>query len=335
MRAFVRRHESGSFVVVTFGLSWLLWYLSGILGRADLRSPDWRWAVAQVGVFAPALAGLAVAACVEPERGRRALATVLLVYVPATVLAFALAAQRHASLADIGPAWTLAIAAVGIWALAWFSRAAHRPARWPGSPASSTVVGLWSVGALVVPAVLFVPCWLAVPPSPSVPADIPAVVRDLTPLAVASALAVNLVFGGALGEEPGWRGAWLPGLLRGQSPFGATLILGVAGALWHAPIDLSSGLGAAGPMALVARLVWALPVTLLFSWVTIRAGGHLLPALAFHASVNSLPDFAMRDPERYERAMALYVLLVIVFAIAVALGDRRVWRFVTDPPTQS
>jgi hypothetical protein len=137
---------------------------------------------------------------------------------------------------------------------------------------------------------------------------------------------VNFSFGGSLGEEPGWRGVWLPRLLRGGRPLGASLTMGVAWALWHAPIDLAQGFGATGVFALVARLGWTLPVTLVFTWVTMRAGGSVLPALALHTGINTIPDFAMRDPGRYERAMVLYALLMLALAIAIAHLDPRLWR---------
>ncbi len=100
----------------------------------------------------------------------------------------------------------------------------------------------------------------------------------------------------------------------------------MAWALWHAPIDLAQGFGATGVFALVARLVWTLPLALLFTWVTMRAGGSLLPAFALHTGINTIPDFGMRDPVRYERAMGLYALLAIAVGVAVALRDRRLWR---------
>lgn len=326
MRDLVRRHETGVFLALTFSLAWVLWLLSGVLGRPDVRAPDLRWAVAQVGVFAPTLAGLVVATCVEPGAGRQALRTGLCVYLPAVLLAFAVGAQGHASFADIGPGWMLAVGALGAWASFWFARRANQLVRWPGERASSTIVALWTLGALVVPGLLFVPCWLVAAPSGSIPADIPAVVRELTPAGLASALAMNLSFGGSLGEEPGWRGVWLPRLLRTEGPVAASLTMGVAWALWHAPIDLSQGFGATGVFALVARLLWTLPLTLVFTWVTMRAGGTVLPALALHTGINSIPDFAMRDPGRYERSMGLYVVLMLVVGIAIALRDRRLWR---------
>ena len=326
MGSLVRRHETGAFVALTFGLAWTLWLLAGILGRSDLRSPDWRWALAQVGVFAPALAGLVVAACVEPGAGRLAVRTLLLVYVPASLLAFTLGLQGYRSFTDIGPGWTLAIASLGAWGTYWITRSYPRLAPWPGEAASSAAVALWSLGAFTGPVLVFVPCWLVTPPSAGIPAEVPAVVRELTPMGIASAVAVNLVFGGSLGEEPGWRGVWLPRLLRGERPVGASLIIGLAWALWHAPIDLSQGFGATGGLALIARLVWTLPLTLLFTWITLRAGGSLLPALALHTAVNIIPDFAMRDPGRYERAMGIYVVLMVAVGIGVALSAHRLWR---------
>jgi membrane protease YdiL (CAAX protease family) len=326
MRDIVRRHETAAFVTLTFGFAWPLWLLSGILGRADLRAPDWRWAVAQVGVLAPAFAGLLVAACVEPGAGRRAVRTLLFVYLPAITLAFALARRGYASFVDIGPMWTAAIAALGAWALFWFARGANRLVAWPGERASGRAAALWTLGALVVPALLFVPCWLALAPSRAVPPEAPAIVRELSLFGIASALTVNLALGGTLGEEPGWRGVWLPRLLRREGPLAASLTLGVAWSLWHAPIDLAQGFGATGPFALLARLVWTLPLTLLFTWVTVRAGGSLLPAFALHTGINVIPDFAMKDPGRYERAMGLFVLLVLVLGVAVLLADRRLRR---------
>jgi hypothetical protein len=52
----------------------------------------------------------------------------------------------------------------------------------------------------------------------------------------------------------------------------------------------------------------------------------VLPALALHTGINSIPDFAMRDPGRYERSMGLCVVLMLVLGIAIALRNRRLWR---------
>jgi membrane protease YdiL (CAAX protease family) len=49
---------------------------------------------------------------------------------------------------------------------------------------------------------------------------------------------LNLVFGGPLGEEPGWRGFALPRLEQRCGPLVGTLLLGVLWGLWHLPVFL-------------------------------------------------------------------------------------------------
>ena len=324
MRELVRRHETVVFVALTFGLSWPLWVLSGVLGRVDLRTPDLRWVVAQVGVFAPAFAGLIVAACVEPGAGRRALRTLLLVYLPATTLAVVIATRGYDSFATIGTGMTIAVAALGAWVLVWFARGANRLAAWPGETVRASTVAFWTIGAIVVSAALFMLCWLGAAPSAvAAPAGTSYLVRELTPFGIAGAFAVNLLYGGSLGEEPGWRGVWLPRALRRDGPLAASLTIGVWWALWHAPIDLAQGFGLDGIGAVAVRLVWTLPLTVIFTWVTVRAGGSLLPAFALHTTLNAMPDFGMKDPARYERAMALYFFMIIVAGIVVPIVDRR------------
>ena len=50
--------------------------------------------------------------------------------------------------------------------------------------------------------------------------------------------------GGALGEEPGWRGYALPRLQADRTPLAAALVLGVVVAGWHLPLVVFGMLGA-------------------------------------------------------------------------------------------
>ena len=325
MRNWIARHETAAFLGLTFGLSWPLWIASGALGRDDIRQPDLRWLLAQIGVFAPAFAGMFVAATLEAGTGRRAMRTLAFIYLPATLLGWGIATRGYESFAAIGAGWTLALTAFGVWVLMWFGRTANRQAAWPGAPANAGTVARWTVGAAVIPAAAFMLAWAVLPPSvPGATATTaPAIVREFTLAGVLGALTVNLSYGGSLGEEPGWRGVWLPRLLRGHSPLRASLVIGFWWAPWHAPIDLAQGFGVTGVGALVVRLIWVLPVAVVFTWVTVRAGGSLLPPFAFHTSLNVLPDSLARDAARYERAWELFVVLVVATAFAVALRDRR------------
>lgn len=327
MRAWVERHETAAFVGLTFALSWPLWFASGTLGRTPVRAPDLAWLVAQIGVCAPAFAGLALAAWLEPGGGRRAWRALAVVYLPALALGAWIATRGFASFVALDAPARAAVVVAAAWALWWFGAARRRPAAWPGAPAGPATVARWSLVALLGPTALFAAAWGLVGPAHGAAASVPALdTLDLTLAGLLQSFTVNLLFGGSLGEEPGWRGAWLPRLLRGRTPLAASALISLWWALWHAPIDWSQGFLLPGPGALVIRQAWALPIAVLFTWVTLRAGGSLLPPFLFHTAVNSVPDFALADPARYERSALLFWLLMVGGALAVALADGRMSR---------
>jgi membrane protease YdiL (CAAX protease family) len=148
-------------------------------------------------------------------------------------------------------------------------------------------------------------------------------VRDLTPLGILAAFTVNLSYGGSLGEEPGWRGAWLPRLLQRRTPFEASLIISFWWALWHAPIDLSQGFGLVGVGALAIRQIFTLPMAVIFTWVTLRAGGSLMPPMLLHTTLNAIPDFALSQPARYERAFLAFLVFLVIVVLVAAMADPR------------
>jgi membrane protease YdiL (CAAX protease family) len=77
---------------------------------------------------------------------------------------------------------------------------------------------------------------------------------------------------------------------------------------------------------LLVRLVWTLPIAIVFTWVTLRAGGSLLPPLVLHTTLNSFSDFAIRDPERLQASIAVLFLMSLVTAVLVATMDTRMTR---------
>ena len=74
---------------------------------------------------------------------------------------------------------------------------------------------------------------------------------------------------------------------------------------------------------MLLRQVWTLPVTVLFTWITIRGGGSLLVPIAVHTTLNARPDFAMSDPARYQRAIGILIVLLALVAVVVMFRDRR------------
>ena len=126
----------------------------------------------------------------------------------------------------------------------------------------------------------------------------------------------NLLLGGSLGEEIGWRGFLLPALLRERSPLGASLVLAVAGGLWHLPIDLYAGFGVAGPGAILIRILFLVPVSILFTWFYLRSRGSLLVVILLHTSVNVMSDLGLSS---YENAAIVFGLLTGVAALVLSV----------------
>jgi len=331
MKRWIARNDTSAFLLLTFGISWPLWLVSGALQRTSVVAPSVPWFVAQLGVFAPAIAGLAVGVWLQPDGGRRALRTLAYVYIPGAALALWIATRGFASFRQIDAPATWATSALGVWVLFWFGADRNRPAPWSGPPAGRSRIAWWSLACAAAPTALFLLAWSLAGRGGAdarieATSGSPNPARDLTPFELLSAFAVNLSFGGSLGEEPGWRGAWLPRLLRRHSAIGGSAIISFWWALWHAPIDLTQGFLLQGAGGLLIRQIWTFPLTVLFTWATLRAGGSLLPPLILHTTINSFSDFALAQPGRYERSMGWFFLLVLIVAVAALAIDSRVWK---------
>jgi membrane protease YdiL (CAAX protease family) len=129
----------------------------------------------------------------------------------------------------------------------------------------------------------------------------------------------NLLLGGSLGEEIGWRGFLLPRLLRRNSPLAASLILGVVWALWHLPVDLYAGYLLEGPAAILIRTITLLPVAILFTWFYLQSTGNLLVALFLHTSINILPVLGF---SQYDVSTILFVIFTAIAAFIVSAFSR-------------
>jgi membrane protease YdiL (CAAX protease family) len=140
--------------------------------------------------------------------------------------------------------------------------------------------------------------------------------------AVVLAIGLFLVnpVGGALGEEPGWRGYALPGLQARCSPLGSALILGVLVAGWHAPLVLTGQLDA-------ISLVSTAAITVVYSWLFNRTGGSALVTLVAHAVQDGFTFGSLGyGPADLTRAEYLYCLVVVVVAVVLVAVDRAAWR---------
>jgi membrane protease YdiL (CAAX protease family) len=100
--------------------------------------------------------------------------------------------------------------------------------------------------------------------------------------------------GGALGEEPGWRGFALPRLLPCIGALRGTVLLGVLWTFWHLP-DLLTDAQKGGPGVGLSAFYTGLPIffmevmalSIIFTWVYNHTGGSVFIAILLHASYNA------------------------------------------------
>jgi membrane protease YdiL (CAAX protease family) len=107
----------------------------------------------------------------------------------------------------------------------------------------------------------------------------------LSPLSVLGIFVYVLFLGGALGEEPGWRGFALPRLQSLHGPLLGSLILGPLWALWHLPLFLTPW----NELTAFNVVVFVLTTTclaIMYTWVFNNTKGSVLMAILIHASFN-------------------------------------------------
>jgi membrane protease YdiL (CAAX protease family) len=134
-------------------------------------------------------------------------------------------------------------------------------------------------------------------------------------------LMLTLLFGGPLGEEPGWRGFVLPRLRAAWHPIPASLLLGAIWALWHLPLWWIADV----PAPFWLYVVGVLPLTYLFTWVSEHTGGSVLLALLFHASLNTSLARLPVQPAWVEWTTMLW-LVALTVAIFECRRSRRVYE---------
>ena len=107
----------------------------------------------------------------------------------------------------------------------------------------------------------------------------------LAPLSLLGVFVYVLFLGGALGEEPGWRGFALPRLQSLHGPLLGSLILGPLWALWHLPLFLTPW----NELTTFNVVVFVLATTclaIMYTWVFNNTKGSVFIAVLLHATFN-------------------------------------------------
>ena len=142
-------------------------------------------------------------------------------------------------------------------------------------------------------------------------------------LRVLGAVLFNLVLGGPLGEEGGWRGYALPRLQANRSPLSASLLLGLVWFVWHAPglWDPRNPLGQ--PAVVPVYLLLVLAMSVLLAWLYNHTQGSLLLAVLLHATINmggyAVPLFFPTTPAS-ELAPYMTLVSLVYFALPILVA---------------
>lgn len=162
---------------------------------------------------------------------------------------------------------------------------------------------------------------------------------SVTPqLAVLAAAPIVLV--GAVGEEVGWRGLALPGLLARMGPLPASLLLGTAWGIWHTPAQLLDPTTA--NFAIIAAFVpQTIGLSILLTWLILHTRGSILAAAVLHAAWNvvglALPVTTVEGRALFGVAALGVAAIVIVIAGRTLAGPPRAEhrrRGVIEAPAQ-
>jgi CAAX protease family protein len=126
-----------------------------------------------------------------------------------------------------------------------------------------------------------------------------------------------VVFVFVVGEELGWRGYALPGLLPRRSALTASLMLGVLWGAWHLPTFFVPGAPQYG-LPFPAFMILTVAYSVLITWLYLHTEGSVLIATLLHGAINLSQGFFLGgiDPARE------YWLLAVVYgaaALAVSL----------------
>jgi membrane protease YdiL (CAAX protease family) len=123
-----------------------------------------------------------------------------------------------------------------------------------------------------------------------------------------------LLLGGALGEEPGWRGFALPRLQDRCGLLATNVLLGLLHAGWHLPLWWLYPPPCPFPMFVVGAVL----LTFLFTWLWNHTNGSVFYSLLFHASLSTA---SVRLPEM--PAYHIWLLCLLAVVLVVAFFDRK------------
>jgi membrane protease YdiL (CAAX protease family) len=304
------------FLVVAYGIAWTLEGLGLAMSNGHSTGE-----LTAFGVFGPAVAGLILSRNGQRPhnvRQRLWLGVAIIAWLACWAVGYyslaapirvryGLAAVALSAMIAVLPAWILSAALSLDQGVRAFISTLVAPRSW-----------LWtSLAVALFATFLLIPVLLPAPLRgeirfPRIPAAPPLAVQF-----IGLTFLQTFIYGGGVGEEPGWRGYLLPALQERCSPLLASIVVWFFWALWHLPLDLNGYVGNTFAAYLDNRFFRLLRLTVIATWLYNRSRGSILPTALFHTSFNTFP--------LWMPSATGVVWLLWVWAAAVVALDR-MWR---------
>lgn len=318
-----QHHPLAGYLGVTFSFSWGLWLFPLWV---HLRDPVTFRHLVSIGAFGPALGGLVMAMILNQRFEKpHSIEPFLLAFLAVGALYFiclpyASALPLSASFSGWLARGFLFLAAAGV-ILAFFTsgKARRSPQQTPASHLHH--LRWYAIAILAYPFLLASGLLLSAALGQTLEVTLPAQEWPLFLWRILTSFTYIFLFGGPLGEEPGWRGFALPHLQQRFSPLSASLLIGIIWGVWHIPMHLNGFYPSAGlqnlPLELGVRLLSTTLVSFLYTWIYNQTSGNLLVCTLLHASFNTASAWMDSTP------ISIAFLAGLVFVLVIT---GRMWR---------
>ena len=213
----------------------------------------------------------------------------------------------------------LGVPGAAIFLLCWSAEEKHRRDYWQRLVDFRRISGRWyTVIFLLMPTLNGLALLLGILAGDTVPAFERAGELAVDPMSIIP-YAFFMVLFGPLPEELGWRGYALDGLQARWNALGASLILGVAWAVWHVPLFFMIGTYQAELGVLTLPfwefMVGATITSVLYTWIYNHTGRSILGAVMFHFSGNFSGELVAHGPIGTLLPTGVTLLVVVVVVL--------------------
>ena len=314
----IRKHPIVWFFVFAFAISWITILAQWLIGPTSF--------IIIPGVFALAIGGMIVAACMNPAPShasvKKRIAVFISVFVASGGVFLFLA---YMSGRQVGVGFYASYTVTALLAAYTFSSYYH-----PIQGVAQMFAGLNQKGKkmvwLLIAAVL--PLFFAVAGALINLGLGQDMFQTVTIASITSLILLipnMFLFGGPSGEEPGWRGFATPQMQKYYNPLVVGLIIGLIWTIWHLPLYLT-GAYPGGIEAAAVRFIWNTALGVLFAWVFNQSGGNLLAALTLHTSNNIVAN--LFPATNYYMMWVVMITFTVIVVVAT-----KFWRKTDKLPT--